>query len=239
MPRIRSWHRVAHDFNRDPEVRELRRRYGDWMALVWEEMLAIADRKGGRLKGDRASIAESLAHVSLSAKGRWAAHKILTAIPYMADKGWIEVYSDHIIVVKYAEFRGSSEHIEIPKGKRIKPLLDKTRLEEKRLDKEEDAGTAPKPPQPAPDVDPFIKECLEKTEFLKCLSNGKQGIYWKTMEKSYDHYPFIYFEDEIKKADAWCAANPAKRPTERGMPNFFRSWLERAAERGRKQHGKT
>jgi len=131
VPRIRRYHPIAHDFNRDPEVRELRRQFGDWMALVWVEMLSLSDRNEGIIKGDLASIAESLAHVSLSTRPQHAVNKVLTAIPYMADKGWLEVHKDRVLVCNYAEYHQRREQASsppsllpslLPKEKKDRPL---------------------------------------------------------------------------------------------------------------------
>jgi len=109
VPRIKRFHPIAHDFNRDPEVRELRRQFGDWMALVWMEMCSISDRNEGIIKGDITSIAESLAHVSLSVKPHWAASKVLAAVQLMASWGWIEVQLDRVLVCNYAEYHPRRE----------------------------------------------------------------------------------------------------------------------------------
>ena len=89
MPRIRRWHPVSHDFNRDPEIRELRRQFGDWLALVWVEMLAIADRNDGFIKGTPERLAESLAHISFNAYPKRAAKTCRRAFEFMEKSGWI------------------------------------------------------------------------------------------------------------------------------------------------------
>jgi len=116
VPRIRRWHPISHEFNRDPEVRELRKKFGDWMGFVWQEMLAIADKNDGFIKGDVGSIVESLSHVSLSPRRLNAAHTILCAMPYMVDKGWIEVQKSHIFVCKYREYHITREKKESREG---------------------------------------------------------------------------------------------------------------------------
>lgn len=230
MPKIRTWHRIVHDFNRDPEIQVLRKRFPEWMGYVWLEMLAVADRKGGKLKGELNAIAESLAHVSLSKRPQLAAKHIVIAFAYMSDCGWIELQTDGILVLKYGEFRGSREQIQTPSGKsKTSPQ------EEKRQDLLKDVGTEPTS-RPAP-LPPSLQGWLERTQHLKSLSNGRHAIFWQTLVDAYDSYSFLYFEDEIKRCDAWLSANPNRRPTEKGLPRFMRNWMERAVERGRK-HGK-
>ena len=121
MPRIRRFHPISHEFNRDPEVRELRRLFGDWMALVWQEMLAIGDKNLGRIKGDTGSIARSLAHVSLSNRPEYATRTILTAFPYMADKGWIDVRTDAVFICNYGDYHKTKEHKESHAGTKEAP----------------------------------------------------------------------------------------------------------------------
>ncbi len=222
MPRIKRFHPIAHDFNRDPEVRELRRRFADWMGYAWQEMLSISDRNQGIIKGDTRSIAESLAHVSLSTRPQHAVKKILTAIPYMADKGWIEVHQDHVRVCNYAEYH--------PRREQASSLLPSLPPSKPPKDKEKTKDVSP-------ELAPNIRGWLEQTQHMQSLSNGKHRDYWQALERAYDSYEWLYFEEEIKKADAWMAANPKRKPTPGGMPRFFRSWLERAVERGRKVHG--
>ena len=44
-------------------------------------------------------------------------------------------------------------------------------------------------------------------------------------------FPAIDQAQELAKAAAWCASNPEKSKTAKGMPRFINSWLSRAAER--------
>lgn len=44
-------------------------------------------------------------------------------------------------------------------------------------------------------------------------------------------YPAVDVMAELRKARAWCVANPANRKTGRGIGRFLNSWLSRAAER--------
>jgi hypothetical protein len=85
-------------------------------------------------------------------------------------------------------------------------------------------------------LDPSLESWLLTTKHLQGLANGKNGDLWRSLERAYDQYPWLFFEDEIKKADAWMEANPSRRPTERGLPRFIRNWMERAVEMGRKRH---
>ncbi|KKK90685.1 hypothetical protein LCGC14_2720540, partial [marine sediment metagenome] len=116
MPRIRRFHPISHEFNRDPEVRELRRRFGDWMALAWQEMLSIGDKNDGRIKGERAEIAETLAHVSLTLYPKKAARRVDEALDFMAGRGWVEIQKGAILVRKHRDYHKTREHKESHAG---------------------------------------------------------------------------------------------------------------------------
>jgi len=86
-------------------------------------------------------------------------------------------------------------------------------------------------------VDPDIRTWLLATKHLGPLAEDRHADLWATLERAYDKYPWLYFEEEIAKADAWVAANPAKAPRPRGLPAFMRNWMEKAVEIGRRQRG--
>ena len=51
MPRIKRWFPVSHDINRDSEVWELCKEFGDRALRVWLEILSIGDRNDGNIPG--------------------------------------------------------------------------------------------------------------------------------------------------------------------------------------------
>ena len=110
MPRIRRWHPVSHDLNRDTEVRELRKRFGDWMALVWLEMLSIADRNEGVIPGAPEDLAELFRTITISKRYSWAQDQVFSSFTYMADCGWIKCEKDRIVVLKSPKYHPSWEH---------------------------------------------------------------------------------------------------------------------------------
>lgn len=85
-----------------------------------------------------------------------------------------------------------------------------------------------------PAVPANLQRWLGDTHHLKSLAHGKHGKFWATMERAYDRYDWLFFEVEIKKADAWIAANPNRAPTPNGLPRFIRNWFERSIEKGRR-----
>jgi hypothetical protein len=104
MPRRKQWAPLAHGFNRDPQVRELRKTYSDWMALVWLELVSIADMNDGEVKGTVEHIAESLAYISMTNRPRFASNRITNALRFMSNCGWIQIQTDRVLVVNYVKY---------------------------------------------------------------------------------------------------------------------------------------
>lgn len=93
-----------------------------------------------------------------------------------------------------------------------------------------------KPLIAAPDLPSNLQGWLQDSTHLKPMADKRRARFWKLLEKAYDQYPWLYFQDEIAKMDSWIEANPQRKPTERGLPRFIRAWFERAVEMGRKNH---
>jgi hypothetical protein len=83
-------------------------------------------------------------------------------------------------------------------------------------------------------VEPKLRGWIASTKNLLPLAEDQHADLWVTLEKAYDAYPWLYFEQEIRKADAWIEAHPRRRPTERGLPAFMRNWFEKAVQIGRR-----
>lgn len=64
---------------------------------------------------------------------------------------------------------------------------------------------------------------------------GKGGSEWVLAESQLaswsELYPTIDVMSEVRKALAWIVANPGRRKTSRGMPQFLVGWLNRATDR--------
>src|SRR5258708_34616907 len=75
MPKIKRWFHVSHDINADPEVWEMTDRLGDRTFRVWMELLSIADRNAGEIKGERRYL-----QVALSSKLRTNFVKVSSVI---------------------------------------------------------------------------------------------------------------------------------------------------------------
>lgn len=85
--------------------------------------------------------------------------------------------------------------------------------------------------QSSPAISPEIVSLLSGTTHFKALSHPRLAAYWKTSEEAFfgPRSPVV-LEAELRKADSWLAANPRRKPTEQGLPDFFRKWLDRAVE---------
>jgi len=128
VPRIRRWHPVSHDFNRDREVQELRRKFGQWMGYVWLEMLSEADRNQGLIKGSREEIARGLAWLSLSNRPSYSLLPILHALGYMIDKGWVEECTAGLLVRNYPTYHRHREDTKSQAGTKYPPSLTRPNL---------------------------------------------------------------------------------------------------------------
>jgi len=126
-----NWHRISHEFNRDPEIRSLREQYHDWMALVWIEMLSQADRHEGVIKGTYDEIALQLAYISNSKRPSTAVKCIRNALDFMEERQWITRQSESVLVVKYPEYHTN----QIAKKQKRRRQQDKT-IQDKTIHQE-------------------------------------------------------------------------------------------------------
>lgn len=238
MPRIRRWFHVSHDINSDPEVWELTDTFGDWFIRVWLQMLSIGDRNNFRIRGDRRWIEVGLSTLWKSNSKRynheWRRNRVSMALDWMVNKGWIKFESDGILICNQRKYNPSREAKEIPRGKSVAspPILSSPSF----------PSSPPSPPLVPPvgveqnGLPDWLKDVLVKSEHFKALADG-HAKFWRTMNTRFDQYEWLGWDEEIQKADVWCASNPNKAPTPRGTPKFLRNWFENAVEYGRKQRG--
>jgi len=167
VPRIKRFHPISHDFVRDREVQELRREFADWMGYVWLEMLSESDRNEGRVKGDKESIARSLAWVSLSERPSRHVRTIVMALSWMVYKGWIKEAEGHYVVCNYAEYHKRREQASSPPS-----LLPSLPLKDRPL-----RGLVPRPElTPLELIESWNEICgTEGLSKVEQVTNGRQA----------------------------------------------------------------
>lgn len=84
MPRIRHWFHVTHDINGDPEMWELRDKFGDRAGFVWMEILSISDRNDGLVGHNLDQLRNQLA-----SKCRTSRVKVDAIINWCRDRSWL------------------------------------------------------------------------------------------------------------------------------------------------------
>lgn len=73
---------------------------------------------------------------------------------------------------------------------------------------------------------------IELTDIAIPLADGGDHIVTLAELAEYEQaYPAIDVPGELRKARAWCVANPGQRKSRRGVGRFVNSWLARTAER--------
>jgi hypothetical protein len=69
---------------------------------------------------------------------------------------------------------------------------------------------------------------------IPCNGVGRReyGVTDAQLDKWRPAFPGLDVTAEVRKAAAWCDANPTKRKTYQGVPRFLVAWLTRAQDRG-------
>ena len=110
MPRRPRWFPVTHDINADPELWELRDLYGDRAALIWLEMLSIADRNAGLVGPDSDQTRNQLA-----SKCRSSRVKVGLILDWCRTKAWL-VSDNGLRIANYWKYHRTEERNQIPAG---------------------------------------------------------------------------------------------------------------------------
>ncbi len=106
----------------------------------------------------------------------------------------------------------------IPDSVSFKAVLSETVLEP--------LGNTPVP-VPVP-----VLEADEISEFAVPLQGGEVHVLPLAEVAEFEQaYPKIDVAAELRKARAWCVANPTQRKTRRGIGKFINGWLSRANEK--------
>lgn len=94
--------------------------------------------------------------------------------------------------------------------------------------------TVPKPLRntPVPDPVPVPTSGGDSEHVMIPLENGEEHpVTDAELAEFRAAYPRIDVLAELRKARAWCVANPSKRKTSRGVSRFLNSWLSGANEK--------
>ena len=90
----------------------------------------------------------------------------------------------------------------------------------------------PNIPSPSPSPFPSLEGGVEETEIAIPLCDGTDFAVPLAMVAELEQaYPRADVTGELRKARAWCVANPTQRKTRRGAAKFLTGWIGRAAER--------
>ncbi len=252
MAKYNRHHPVSHTLLRDPEFIVLRRRYADWMGYVWLDMLAWGDRTEGKLKGELREICLGLASNSLKNYLKPAADLVENALRYMEECGWIIINSDHILIVKYAEYHRSQEAKKNQNGNEyVSPLPSLPTLPSVsntedilRISPATQNGTRSalagshdmKLPIWLPE-DLWLKELVE-SQTLVPANYLLDSPWWDSVAETCGGIDKEFLGREFARMAAWCIENASRKPSSRaGWKRFVRGWLERAHEKARKSYG--
>ena len=116
MPRIRRYHPVSHDLNRDPEMWEFRELIGQRADAMWLEILSIADRNDGYLPGNWNDYPRLLAGACHSTPSRvGVALKWLTTPRGRLLRPWVELdLKKGARVTNYTDYHRTREPKQAP-----------------------------------------------------------------------------------------------------------------------------
>jgi hypothetical protein len=172
MPVIKRWFPVSHDINRDPEVRELCKRFGVSGLRIWLEILSIADRNGGCLPGDFSGYVSILAGASEST---W--RHVEAVLEWLSR--WLGVDTKgRVMVLNYGKYNRTAEGYPLP------PDLPRPYLNNSYKNKSYN------PASPAPSAD--VKNSGKKA---KKKGGEKRVELSPALRQQTDRY---YFSDPVK-----------------------------------------
>ncbi len=193
---------MSHDFNRDSQIVEARKKFGDWTGYAWLEILSIADRNSGIVPGTIEQIADRLAPISLKNYLKPASKVAQIFLEYARDCGWIGVELDHIQVLKYREYHPSREAKEAPPKQPKQPNETKHTKEE---DKKPQAALA------LPDwINPETRTGFEEFWFSypKKKNKGDAEKAWKVIRPNKELVDKMLYSLQAAKCSAdWLKDN--------------------------------
>ncbi|KKL94726.1 hypothetical protein LCGC14_1861800 [marine sediment metagenome] len=235
MPRIIRWFPVSHDFNSDPELWELRDKFGDRAGFVWLEILSTADRNEGKLGPSSLQL-----HAILASKCRVYSPKVRSILEWCLGKGWLILDGD-LRVANYAKYHKTREPNEIPPGKpKASPPSEPS---EPILPKEIHKNVSSSEPVGKGSSDKWDESMFFIRDYLK---NGAPPLtapeflasndWWVDVYDSVNGFDLAFLKREFATMSAWLQEHPRKRPMQnsKSMKTFVRGWITRNKERERR-----
>jgi hypothetical protein len=109
MPKIKRWFPVSHDFLDDPDVYEMRKKFGDRSVFFWLRLLSWGDKNEGEIKGSQAQVAREFGRTYDPAHPNRAATQAALTLEWMAGKRWVEIRSASIYICNYVKYHRTRE----------------------------------------------------------------------------------------------------------------------------------
>lgn len=223
MARYKRYFPVSHDFNRDPEIQELRDEFGDGAVFVWLEILSILDRHENQLKMSN-SLLRTLSQI---ARKRFVT--TLKVVNKLVTNGWLTPNKPFVkdLQITYASPNYAEYH------------RTRARNEDENVTNDTQIGVPPNLPLPSPlNSSSFSEEELrEKEKNLKKDSkrkviskDSKKPASWSLEEfidtlRDNPAYAGINLEREIGKMQAWLQLPKAKG--RKLTKQFLLNWLNK------------
>lgn len=228
MPRIKRFGPLAHGFNRDPEVRELRRNFADWMGYVWLEMCLIADLNGGEIRGTADEIAESLSYISLRKRPSLSAKLIRNALSFMQVCGWIRIETNMVLVLKYLKYHPNESGLAVPTNER-------TNSTNKHIKNTAPSQNVVKPvDSPFPDDWKWLEVLVKQQNGGFPTDRFLDFQWWDAVSYTCGGLSKEFLEREFASMKRWLMDNPGRQPTPKGYRRFVAGWLERSHDKERR-----
>ena len=91
--------------------------------------------------------------------------------------------------------------------------------------------------QPVEWADLRVRDWLRETKHLRHLADDQYAELWASLERAFDPYPFVYFDEEIRRFDLWLEANPHRKPV-KDWKRKVSNWFAKAVEIGQRQQAR-
>lgn len=224
MPKITRYHPVNHDFNRDPEIVQARKNFGDWIGYAWLECLSIGDRNKGIVPGTIDQIADRLAPNSLQKYHKRAADCAKNFLRYAEELGWIRVKTDYILILKYGNYhrtRGTKQGLS---------ETSETSDQPKQPKKHKNASL-PTPPAEAIECAQLLSDKIFTNFPSRTAPTESQLLTWAHDAEKL-HRIDLHAWAEILDLIEWCQSDQFWRANILSMSKLREKWTQLIAKKG-------